>query len=347
MEPIVDITSLSTVELIRVIQMRPPQWSLFTTLFKQQPASDKEVFEVHTVVRGQNAIPVVSNYSPGVLRQPEGWEIAQVKAPRFRTKREFRAADLIHTRQPGYTNYDTQPDPFQIALAYDLDKHRADHDYMLEIMCAQACVDARVVLYGLDNGVTSAKQIIDFKRPASHVKNITNANNKWSKPDSDLIAQIEDGHRLIMEDCNGMAATELIMGYKAWNAFRKHNDVKESIDTTYRYANGGTIDRRINALNRGQWNGINLWVYNGWYLDVDGTKKYYIDENAALLITRQADNVIQYARPVDLDCSGPTDYFVKAYKQDDPSGQFTVAESRPLPICFYPAWSVLYKNVSA
>ena len=342
-----DLTSLTTVDLIKIIHMRPPQWSLFTTLFKRQAPSVDETFEIHRKTHSQNAIPVVSNWAPGIMRQQEGWEALQIKAPRFRTKREFKAAEIFFKRDIGQTPYDIGGDARARALADDLDAHRKDHDYMLEIMCAQAAVYGTVNLYTVDNltGAYKVAEVIDYKRPASHQITLAAA-DKWNVATSDLVNQMEDGHRLIMEDCNGMAATELIMGMKAWNAFRKHADVKESLDNTMRLDAKSHIDLRIAQLYRGQWNGLNLYVYNGWYKDVDGTQKYYIDPNDALLITRQADNVIEYARPIDLECAGATDYFVKMYDEKDPSGIFTVAESRPLPICFYPTWSVLFKSVT-
>lgn len=343
--PLTDVTSLTTVELIRVLHMRPPQWGLFTSLFKRQPPSNQEIFEVHTKVHGQNAIPVVSNYAPGVLRQPDGWEAAMIKAPRFATVREFKKIDALFKRDIGQTIYDQPGDPFQRLLAEDLDSHRRDHDYMLEIMCAQAAVEGKVTLYSLDGGNLEAKQIIDYGRPASHTINVSAA-DKWNVSTSDLVHQIEEAHRLIMEDCNGMAGTELIMGGDAWNAFRKHPDVKESIDVNFRIDGGSHINLAMNSVARGLWNGVNLYVYNGWYLDVDNTKKYYINPKSALLITRQADNVIEYARPVDEFCTGPTDYFVRSYRDPQPpSPTFTYAESRPLPVCFYPAWSVLFNGV--
>lgn len=343
--PLTDITSLSTVELIKVIHMRPPQWGLFTTLFRRQAPSNQEIFEIHKMTHDQDAIPVVTNYSPGELRQPKGWEAFMVKAPRFATVREFKKIDHLFKRNIGETIYDTPGDPFARLLAEDLDAHRKDHDYMLEIMCAQAAVEGKVTLYSKDNNVFEAKQIIDYKRPPSHTISLSSS-DKWSQNTSDLVKQIENAHRLIMEDCNGMSGTDLIMGGDAWNAFRKHPDVKESIDVNFRIDGNSHINLAMNSLNRGVWNGLNLYVYNGWYIDVDKTKKYYLNPKSALLITRQADNVIEYARPVDEYCNGPTDYFVRSYREaQPPSPTFTYAESRPLPICFYPAWSVLFNDV--
>lgn len=343
--PLTDITSLTTVELIKVIHMRPPKWGLFKTLFKVNPPSDQELFEIHTQVHGQNAIPVVSNYAPGELRQPTGWQTAMVKAPRFATVRSFKKLDSLFQRTIGQTIYDKPVDPYQRLLAENLDAHRQDHDYMLEIMCAQAAVDGVVKLYSRDNDQLEVKQIIDYQRPASHTINVA-ASDKWNSQASDLVQQIEMAHQLIMEDCNGAAGTDLIMGGEAWNAFRKHPDVKESIDVNFRIDGGSHINLAMNSLDRGFWNGVHLYVYNGWYIDVDNTKKYFIPPKSALLITRQAENVIEYARPVDEYCEGPTDYFVRAYKDPlPPSPTHTYAESRPLPICFYPAWSVLFNNV--
>lgn len=339
------INIFDSVVLTGAITLREPRWSLFADLFRRQSPSSKEVFELHTRVRGHNILPVVSNYSAGVMVQPEGWEIGQVRAPRFRTKRACRAADIFFHRQFGGTPFDMTSGELDRAMADDLDAHREDHDRMLEIMCAQAAVQGKVTLANVDAGNVVPKVVVDFQRPASHVVNVANA-DKWSTAGTDLFGQIEAANMLMQEDCDGMSATDLIMGAKAFAAFRKHNDVRDNIDQQLRLT-PANLNTTIGSLNRGWWNGLNLWVYSGTYTDYDGTTKHFIDPNAALLVTRSAQSVIEYGRPVDLDCSGPAQYFVKTYKEEDPSGMFSVAESRPLPVCRHAGWTVLFNNVSA
>ena len=109
---------------------------------------------------------------------------------------------------------------------------------------------------------------------------------------------------------------------------------------------GGALSFRVAQLNKGTWNGLRIWTYSGTYKDIDGTVKHFIDPDDAVLLARDAESVIEYGRPVDLDCSGATTYFAKQYRQDDPSGVFTVAESRPLPVTRHAGWAVRFDSVT-
>ena len=42
-------------------------------------------------------------------------------------------------------------------------------------------------------------------------------------------------------------------------------------------------------------------------------------------------------------CEGPAKIFAKQFEQEDPSGIFTIAESRPLPMTRHCGWTVKVK----
>ncbi len=338
------LDDFDTVTLTGIITLRPPQWSLFSSFFSPQAPSETDIFELHTQVRGENVLPVVSDYSPGVTMQPTGWEATVVKAPRFRTVRNFRAAEVLNKRRIGYTPYDLEANPVARLVAEDMDQHRRDHDHMIEIMCAQAAVTGALTLYNLDeNGAAVASYTVDYQRPAEHTITLT---DKWSAEGTDIYGQIEEANRLIQENADGMSGTDLIMGATAFAAFRRHPDVVDIMDNR-RVDPGGALSLRVAQLNKGSWDGLNIWVYSGTYKDLDGSIRYYIDPNDAVLLARPAQSVIEYGRPMDLDCAGAASYFAKQYRQDNPSGVFTVAESRPLPVTRHAAWSVHFIGCAA
>ena len=74
--------------------------------------------------------------------------------------------------------------------------------------------------------------------------------------------------------------------------------------------------------------------------------RYYLAPEYALLAASDAENVMEFGQPMDVDCSGPVEIFSKQFKQDDPSGIFTIAESRPLPGPRQPGATVLIKAVA-
>ena len=331
-----DLSYFTPRVLTGVINLRPLKSDLFTSFFKEVDPKPVEVFELETSLRGASILPSITNYDAGTMRKGETRNVGYVKAPRFRPIRAFRAADLLHT-QKGFTPYDPRINPVERAIADDMDAHRDDIDRMLEIMCAQAAVDGRIDLYDMIEGKVVTNYTVDFKRPANHDVTLT-GDNVWSSPKSDLIGSIEEYNLLIQEDTSGLSATDLILGKDAWTAFRRHPDVKETLDN--RRIEAGSLSPRIGAKLKGQWNGLNIWVHNATYKNISGQTKYYLEPACALLLARDAQSVIEFGQPVDVKCEGPAKIFAKQFEQEYASGIFTIAESRPLPITRHTGWTV-------
>lgn len=322
--------------LTGVINLRPVKHDLFTSFFHEVAPKPVEVFELETSLRGASILPNITNNDAGTMRKGETLTVSYVAAPRFRPKRAFRAADLLKT-QKGFTPYDPRLNPVERAIADDMDAHRDDIDRMLEIMCAQAAVDGKIELYDMIEGTVRATYTVDFKRPESHDL-VLSGESLWNDPESDLIGMVEDCGLLIQEDTGGLSATDLILGKDAWTAFRRHPDVKDTLDN--RRVDIGSLSPRVSAKLKGQWNGLNIWTHNATYKDISGNTKYYLEPKCALLLARDAESVIEFGQPVDIKCEGPTKIFAKQFEQEDPSGIFTIAESRPLPIPRHTGWTV-------
>ncbi len=81
-----------------VINKRPRKHTLFSGMFRRKPASESEVFELHITSKGISMLPAITNHAPGTMRQSNPRSVHIVKAPRFRPKRLFTAAQLL--KQP-------------------------------------------------------------------------------------------------------------------------------------------------------------------------------------------------------------------------------------------------------
>ena len=329
--------------LTGIINLRPIKYDLFGSFFRRASPKPVDVLELQTSLRGTSVLPAITNVAPGTMREHDSWDVSFVKAPRFRPKRGFRAADMLKT-QKGHTPYDPLVNPVEQAIAEDMDAHRDDIDRMIEIMCAQATVDGKIELYDMIDGVATPTYTVDFKRPATHSITL-DAADYWTAETSYILDQVEEWDLLIQEDTGGLASTDLILGKHAWTAFFRHPDVFQVLDN--RRVDIGAITPRVGAKFKGYWNGLNIWVSNGTYKDISGTIKHFLDPDCVVLLARDAESVIEYAQPIDIDCTGPTQYFSKQFKQDDPSGIFTLAESRPLPITRHIGWTVKAKVVDS
>ena len=105
--------------LTGVINIRPVKHDLFTSFFKDQAPKPVDVLELQTSLRGTAVLPSITNYSEGTMRDGETLSVSYVKAPRFRPKRAFRAADLLKT-QKGHSPYDPMVNPVERAIAEDM-----------------------------------------------------------------------------------------------------------------------------------------------------------------------------------------------------------------------------------
>jgi hypothetical protein len=327
--------------LTGVINRRPLKSDLFASFFRRRPPSAGELFELHIKSRNITMLPSITNVAPGTFRKGDVVTAGAVKAPRFRPKRAFMAADR-YKMPAGVSPYNPLDDALARAIAEDMDLHREEIDFAVEIMCRQAMVLGKITLYDVVEGGRPVPQFtVDYQRPASHNVILSGA-ALWSAADSDILGQVDGWGLQIMEE-TGKAATDMLLGKYAWTAFRRHADVKEALDN--RNINLGHLTPTITRKCKGYWNGLYVWVVAGDYTDLDGAVTPYLDPDCVLLVASGADSVIEFGLPVDNDCAGPVEIFSKAFKQEDPSGYFTIAESRPLAWPKQPGWTVLAKVV--
>jgi hypothetical protein len=243
----------------------------------------------------------------------------------------------------GMTAYTPLDNALARAIAEDMDLHREEIDFATEIMCQQAMVLGRITLYDVVEGAGAVPQFeVDFQRPPSH-NIILDGTDVWTDATSDLLGQV-DAWGLKIQEETGKSPTDLLLGKDAWTAFRKHPDVKDNLDN--RRIEIGSLAPRVGRKIKGEWNGLRVWAIAGDYTDLDGTSKSYLDPACALLVASEAESVIEFGLPVDNDCAGPVEVFAKSFKQEDPSGTFTIAESRPLAWTKQPGWTVLATVVS-
>ncbi|UQZ90689.1 hypothetical protein C4J81_16360 [Deltaproteobacteria bacterium Smac51] len=327
--------------LTGVINRRPLKSDIFATFFKRRPPSNVELFELHVKTRSISMLPTITNHAPGTMRKGDVTDVSAVKAPRFRPKRAFMAADRFKN-PAGVSPYDPAANAVDRAVAEDMDLHREEIDFALEIMCCQAMVHGKIKLFDVVEAAGPQLTFtVDFKRPDNH-NIVLSGSALWSDRDSDLQGQVDEWNLMIQEE-TGYGATDLLLGKNAWKAFRKHHDVEDDLDN--KGIDVGHLAPKIGSKFKGKWNGLNIWVIVGSYIDLDGTVNNYLDPECTLLVARDAASVIEFGLPVDVDCQGPVEIFSKAFKQEDPSGVFSIAESRPLAWPKQPGWTVRAKVV--
>lgn len=182
-KPMADIDYFDSRVLTGVINRRPVKYDIFGNMFRRQSPKATELFELHVVSRGVSMLPSITNAAGGTMRSGREGTAFAVKAPRFRPKRLFRAADLLK-HAGGQTPYDLNVNPWNAPIAEDMDDHRADIDTMVEIMCAQAIVHGKIDLFDAVEGKVVKTFTVDFRRPQAHTVVLEGA-AQWTGENSD------------------------------------------------------------------------------------------------------------------------------------------------------------------
>lgn len=313
--------------LTGVINRRPPLYSLISQMFfTPRPASHTDKFELALTFRGNDLLPLVREEEPGRVVSSGSAEVVMVKAPRIRVKTPFSANDLLKN-PPGYNPYEIVADPVEQRIVEDLDELRRGVDRTTEWMAAQIATKGKLTVSDTVGGKTVPIYTLDNRMPDEHRPTLTGA-DKWSAAQSSIVKNLEEWALLIQEAC-GTSPTELILGKNVWEAFFNHKDVKNALDV--RRIDLGELSPRVQSFYKGTFNGLRVWVYVGNVTGYNGQVEYLLDPDSVLLGARDAGQVIEYGRPLDLKCEAPARFFVKTYDEEDPSGKWLLVESRPLP----------------
>ena len=66
--------------------------------------------------------------------------------------------------------------------------------------------------------------------------------------------------------------------------------MKDTLDN--RRIDAGSLSPRVQSKLKGQWNGLNIWVHNATYKDINGQTRYYLEPDCALLLARDAESAM-------------------------------------------------------
>ncbi|ABM28085.1 major capsid protein [Nitratidesulfovibrio vulgaris] len=311
--------------LTGIITVRPWFNSLFLSLFFPESRRNTLLTDTAAVeleMYGKELAPFVTDYEGGTLVENTKREVQAIKTTRMRPKKQFRAADLLKAPQLGRDPYNpgAPRDRILEAVTRELDDLKDRITKSLEWMAAQAMQGGIVI--SQDN----IQRQIDFLIPASNKVTLTGT-DRWTESASDPSGDFEEWNALVQE--SGFPANVCVMGDKAWTAFRKNPAIKEELDN--KRIELGQLGPNVQRMYKGRVNGIDIYHCGTTYTDGAGVSQKLLAPNKVLFTSTELPTSLDFGLPADLECSGPVDIFSKSKMEDDPSGLFLLAESRPMP----------------
>ncbi|UIJ38512.1 major capsid protein [Desulfobaculum bizertense] len=322
-------SQFEAISLTDVVKKRPMLPGLFKELFfRVRNELSTKFAQIEVVVRGRQLVPLVTDYEGGTLSAKTRRELRTVKTPRMNPVQRFSAPELVDATQPGAGVYRQPSVDLQAAmertLVQDLDAMKDDIELTIECMCAQAVTGSLTVEQDGKKALD-----IDFQMPAEN-KIVLAQSVDWSSENADPEKDFEDWGARILDE-TGHGADVCIMGTSAWRAFRNNKKVMDALDR--RRVEIGSLSPNVNKLRKGEFNGVDIYVYGGQFVDCDGVTHQLLDPNEVIMGATSAKSSIEFGVPEDLANHGePNQYFSKSWEEENPSAIWIGIESRPLPI---------------
>lgn len=320
-------------------EMKAPARKVYNRLFagkEHLEPTDRLAFEV--ITGSQRVLATVNIYAPATVTEKTGRKVITMTAPRLSTKRFIHTAELNALRAYGQQ---VGQEMMSTRIAREQMDMRNEHDRTLEFW---ACNALKGKIYDADMKTV----LVDYSVASSHKPTLTGT-DLWTNASSNPITKIRELKRLIEDDSNATITGWIaFVGYEAMDALLTNTAVLNLLkyEKGRKMAEEGDVARLT---------GTELNEYSSSFLDQKDKRQRFIDPKYFMLIGLCDDLVdVPYAPVVDDDAPGGVGnidangngvlYFSKSWKEEDPSGRWIKAETRPIPVLQRPG-AVVYAKV--
>jgi hypothetical protein len=315
-----------------VRQIQPVRTFLRDTFFTNRRTFDTEYVDVDIVKGKRRMAPFVNPRMAGKVVERLGYQTHTYKAPMLSPKLPTTAEQLLK-RLPGEPLYSGMSP--EDRAAEQLGRDLAELDEIItrreEWMCAQALFNGQIHIVG--EGVD---EIIDFQLTNREALAGTAL---WSDANSNPLADLKRWRQTIIKE-SGFNPDIVIMASDVVDAFLGNTKVKELLDlrlvdtgqiNPQTLPNGATYIGRIAEV------GVNVYSYDEWYLDDDGTEKPMVPAKTVLMASTTARFDLLYGAYIEhVEGGGVQVYDIprvpRSWVEKDPSVRWVQMISRPLPV---------------
>jgi hypothetical protein len=257
-----------------------------------------------------------------------GEEILTIRMPFIREKKPIEAAAIINPKSLGEV-YVTGGEGIATAKRQAIATDLADLKNRIlrrEEWMASQILTTGMVRYADD--YTSFE--IDFEMPVDNMP-VLSGTSLWDNAASDVLANLRTWSKLIQR-ATGRPGARVIMGELAAEAFIKHAQVQNFLNTLNLPSGRLTLDATGGAATLGTFAGFTFSVHSQEYEDENGDSQNYMPTNGVLMLPNNfgAQRLFGVIEEIGGVFADP--FFSKTYEEQDPSVMWMLAASRPLPI---------------
>lgn len=321
--------------LSQISEMFPANNFLLNTFFREVNVTESEHIDIEVEKGKRKMAPFVHPLRQGKIDTREGYTAKSMKPAYVKPKRSSTAADYL-AKFIGENPYAPMSRAEKAAMlqAKDLSEMLDQIARREEWMAAQQLTSGLIPVVGEGVNVT-----IDLGIDTSHVlANTDLIDNGWATASSCAPLDDLEALQLLISKDSGLYADVAVFGATAWQKFAASAQVvAEDIKVDSSRATGTSVERPANvkgAIYKGTARGIDLWVYNEWYLDDADVLQPMIPAKKMFLASSQARAIRHYGAIMDVEVPGgaPVRVWPKTWVEKDPSQRILLLQSAPLPI---------------
>lgn len=316
-----------------------PAMKVYNALFRgkeHMEPSDRLAFEV--ISGSESILKNVSVYAPAEVTGKTGRKVVTMEAPRLSQKRFIHVAELNALRAYG-KQFGLEQMKVRIARE-QLDMKGIMHR-TLEFWAINA-------LKGQILDADLSTVLVDYNMSATH-KPVLAGTSLWTDAASDIVNQLRDFKKLIEDDAGTtITGWKAYVGSKVMDAMLANAKVRELL----KYGMGVQVAETGKITKLAE---VEFEEYNGSFVDYNGVRRRFLGEEYMILVGVCSDVVdVPYAPIMDAKAAGGVGnidaggngalFFSKAWDEEDPSGRWIKAETRPLPVLQRPG-AVVYAKV--
>jgi hypothetical protein len=311
---------------------------LYNTFFTSEQQFDTPEVYFDKVERARRLAPVVSPLVQGKAERLRGYFTSSMR-PAYVKPKHVIEPDRVLKRMPGETLLGS----FSAAERRDrivLDTLQIQDDQITrreEWMAAQLLLTGSVVVQGEDYPA----QVVSFGRPSSNTV-VLAGGAAWGQTGVDALSMMQTWSALV-QNVSGFAPVKVVMDPLAYDKFRRSSGVA-LVMNSFRQTSGnidlaGTVTGGIGneAVNVGQIGLFDIWVYQQFYTDPDGNVIKFIPDNTVIMGNPMGcQGTRLYGAIQDVRSLQPLPRFPKMWIAEDPSAEYMMTQSAPLPVLGWP-----------
>lgn len=326
-----------TQTLLQAIQLMMP----LNTFFRKTFFPGFQTFVTEDVLldfkKGKRKMaPFVAPRVGGITMDRQGYRTDKYTAPKIAPQRQITVDDLVIRGMGENVFSQRKPADRQAEL---LGRDMAELDEMIarreEWMAAQVLFHGKITMKGyIDRTNTEyVDQTLDY---AFTNKEVLSSAALWTAGTSTKLADLKRW-RLHVIQKSGRAPTMVIMGQSAADQFLKDADVQEKLkqfNSNLVALNSVVKDDALTYIGRLNELGLDLYTYNDWYLDDDGTEHPIVPTDHVLLARPNLGEFL-YGAVTQLDSGQFMTYegtrIPKSWADEQNEQRLLRISSRPVP----------------